>query len=156
MSHTKAGSKFTELILETFRLNGVLIEAGDDLIGDLGLSSARWQILGSLVDGPLTVVDIARQMGLSRQNVQRIANRLNLDGFVDTSPNPTHRRSKLYHLTPQGLKTMREVSKRQETWVNQLSENININELEKTLSMMIDCRKRVQTTLEVMIHDNDD
>lgn len=52
MNHTKSGSKITELIIETFRFNGALIEAGYKLICDLGLTSARWQILGSLKDGP--------------------------------------------------------------------------------------------------------
>jgi len=156
MTHTKIGSKFTDLILEIFRFNGLLIEAGDKLIGDLGLSSARWQILGSLVNEPLSVVDIARQMGLSRQNVQRIANRLEKDGFVHTSPNPAHRRSKLYLLTPLGSETMQEVAKRQEIWANRLAQNIDLSELTKTLSMMIDCRSRVQKSMEVMGDDNDD
>ena len=114
MNHTKSGSKFTELILETFRLNGALIDAGDKLIKDLGLTSARWQVLGSLLDGSITVAEIARRMGLSRQNVQRISNRLEQDGFIDTSPNPAHRRAKLYFLTAFGTESMQEVSRRQE------------------------------------------
>jgi len=85
MNHTKSGSKFTELILETFRLNGVLIEAGDKLISDLGLTSARWQVLGNLMGGSITVAEIARKMGLARQNVQRISNRLEQGGFTSFS-----------------------------------------------------------------------
>ncbi|MDH3233798.1 MAG: MarR family transcriptional regulator, partial [Alphaproteobacteria bacterium] len=38
----------TALILETFRLNGRLLAAGDRLVGDLGLTSARWQVLGAI------------------------------------------------------------------------------------------------------------
>jgi hypothetical protein len=37
------GNAFTELILEVFRLNGLLLEAGDRLTHPVGLSSARWQ-----------------------------------------------------------------------------------------------------------------
>ena len=36
----------TDLILETFRLNGQLLAAGDALVSDVGLTSARWQVLG--------------------------------------------------------------------------------------------------------------
>jgi DNA-binding MarR family transcriptional regulator len=155
MNHTKTGSKFTELILEAFRLNGALIEAGDKLISDLGLTSARRQVLGSLMDGPITVAEIARRMGLSRQNVQRIANRLEQDGFIDTSPNPAHRRAKLYFLTAFGIESMQEVTKRQERWVNQLAKNMEFLGLSQTVSVMIDCRQQVQKSLEGMQNDNE-
>ena len=155
MTHTKSGRNFTELILETFRLNGDLIEAGDKLISDLGLTSARWQVLGGLMDGPITVAEIARRMGLSRQNVQRIANRLKQDGFIDTSPNPAHRRAKLYFLTNFGMESMQEVTKRQERWVNQMSKDMELVGIRQTVSMMIDCRQQVQKSLERMQKNNE-
>ena len=66
------GKVFTDLILETFRLNGKLLAAGDKLTSGLPLSSARRQVLGEIIDGPFTVAQIARNMGLKRQSVQRI------------------------------------------------------------------------------------
>ena len=56
----------TSLILEVFRLNGCLISAGDDLVSDLGLTSARWQVLGAMALTPAaeTVARLARSMGL--------------------------------------------------------------------------------------------
>lgn len=149
MAHTQTGKLFTELILEVFRFNGVLIEAGDKLINDLGLTSARWQVLGSLVDGPLPVADIGRRMGLSRQNVQRIANRLEKDGFVDTSPNPAHRRAKLYFLTQLGVEVIEEITKRQEKWVNKLSKDMDLSSLNTSLSVLSDCHNRVKKSLDL-------
>ena len=35
----------TDLILETFRLNGALLAAGDRLLANPSLTSARWQVL---------------------------------------------------------------------------------------------------------------
>lgn len=148
MSYTKNESTFTEVVLETFRLNGALLEAGNELIRDLGLTSARWQVLGSPVDGPLTVAGIARKMGLSRQNVQRIANRLIQDGFLDTSPNPAHRRAKLHFLTDYGLESMREVNKRQEEWATELTKGLDIDRLNQTAETLADCRMRVVNSLE--------
>ncbi|WP_349017006.1 hypothetical protein [Bradyrhizobium sp. Arg237L] len=52
----------TQLILEAFRLNGGLITAGDRLVADLGLTSARWQVLGVIALSP-TVEPVARSMG---------------------------------------------------------------------------------------------
>src|ERR1700704_2902386 len=74
----------TELILEVFRLNGRLLVAGDRLVADLGLTSARWQVLGAvaLAAAPMPVAWIARNMGLTRQAVQRIVNELIADGTL--------------------------------------------------------------------------
>ena len=59
----------TELVLETFRLNGQLLAAGDALVAKVGLTSARWQVLGAIAlsAAPLPVAHIARNMGLTRQ-----------------------------------------------------------------------------------------
>src|SRR5262249_60183634 len=67
-THTPAGAAMTELILETFRLNGLLLEAGDRLVAEIGLTSARWQGLGAiaLAPGPLPVAHLARHMGRGR------------------------------------------------------------------------------------------
>ncbi len=78
----------TSLILEVFRLNGCLISAGDDLVSDLGLTSARWQVLGAMALAPAaeTVARLARSMGLRRQGVQRIVNELAAEADDDKGP----------------------------------------------------------------------
>ncbi|KMO09704.1 MarR family transcriptional regulator, partial [Methylobacterium indicum] len=83
-----------------FRLNGDLLTAGDALVDDLGLTSARWQVLGAvaLSPVPLPVAHIARNMGLTRQAVQRVVDDLHEVGFVRIDPNPHHRRAHLVAL----------------------------------------------------------
>ena len=94
----------TELILRIFRVNGALLAAGDRLVAKLGLTSARWQLLGGLADQeePLSVAQLARKMGLTRQAVQRIANELEAKGVVAFRVNPRHKRAQLIELTPRG------------------------------------------------------
>src|SRR5580704_15137471 len=94
----------TELVLETFRLNGRLLAAGDALVADLGLTSARWQVLGAvaLSPVPLSVAQIARNMGLTRQAVQRLTDEIEGDGLLRFAPNPHHQRAKLVLLTAKG------------------------------------------------------
>jgi DNA-binding MarR family transcriptional regulator len=75
------GSAFTELILDVFRLNGLLLEAGDRLTHPVGLSSARWQVLGVVEHQPTPVAHVARIMGLTRQSVQQTADALASDGL---------------------------------------------------------------------------
>lgn len=94
----------TTLSLAVFRLNGALIAAGNRLTAPLGLTSARWQVMGaiSLAGAPQTVARIARAMGLARQSVQRLADQLAKDGVVAFADNPDDRRARLVSLTPRG------------------------------------------------------
>src|ERR1700690_4494022 len=94
----------TELIIETFRLNGRLLAAGDALVAPLGLTTARWQVLGAIAlsPTPLPVAHLARNMGLTRQAVQRLVNEMTDDGLVRLAPNPHHQRAKLVLLTARG------------------------------------------------------
>ena len=39
---------FTEIMLAVFRVNGRLLEKGDQLVLPLSLTSARWQVLGAV------------------------------------------------------------------------------------------------------------
>lgn len=94
----------TELALEVFRLNSALIALGDAIAADLGLSSARWQVMGAitLAGRPQPVAQIARRMGLTRQAVQRVVNDLTASGLVVLQDNPAHRRAKCVALTAKG------------------------------------------------------
>jgi DNA-binding MarR family transcriptional regulator len=92
------------LVLEVFRLNGALIRCGDALVKPLGLTSARWQVLGSVAHGrgTFSVARLADNMGLARQSVQRIVDELAEAGLVAFAANPAHKRAKLVAMTPQG------------------------------------------------------
>ena len=94
-THSKGGEAFTKLVLETFRLNGRFLVAGDRLTKGIGLTSARWQVLGTLreSDTPLTVAQIARNMGLQRQSVQRTVDVMCREGLLRMVDNPRHRRA---------------------------------------------------------------
>ena len=95
----------TQLALCVFRLNGVLLHWGDQLVAPLGLTSARWQMLGAiaLAGRPLTSPQVGEAMGVTRQGAQKQLNMLLEQGLVEARPNPAHLRSPLYALTPQGL-----------------------------------------------------
>jgi DNA-binding MarR family transcriptional regulator len=112
----------SNLVVEVFRLNGALLAEGDRLTRDLGLSSARWQVLGALelAERSLTVSQISRSMGLARQSVQRIVNELSESGFVTLEDNPDHLRAKLVVPTAAGRRAFREAMKRQAKWAKEL------------------------------------
>lgn len=116
----------TQLILEVFRLNGSLIAAGDRLVADLGLTSARWQVLGAIALSPTSepVARLARAMGLHRQGVQRIVNELVEEGIVTLDENPHHRRARLVRLTKKGEALYRAAERRQRPWAKKLARGI--------------------------------
>src|SRR5262245_41605278 len=121
---TAAGTALSNLVLDLFRLNSRILTAGDRLVAGLGLTSARWQILGAIVaaDRPQPVAWLARDLGANRQNVQRIANDLAAEGLVAFEANPHHRRAALVVLTDKGRKTYDAAMRLQGPWVNGLAD----------------------------------
>jgi len=145
MSHTKAGKAFTELILEIFQFNGRLLAAGDRLAKPLGLTSSRWQVLGAIEERPLSVAQIARNMGLARQNVQRLADVLHEEGFAAYAQNPDHQRAKLVCLTGKGQRTVKELTRHQALWANRIVSNSSAGEIQEALSLVRELRSRLET-----------
>jgi DNA-binding MarR family transcriptional regulator len=143
---TPGGVLFTRLVLELFRLNGRLLAAGDAMTRDLGLTSARWQVLGAvrLAGGPLPVAWIARNMGLTRQAVQRVADELAAEGFVRFAPNPHHRRAKLVALTEKGEEALDRVSARQARWADGLAAGVDARALEGALGVLRTLREALE------------
>jgi DNA-binding MarR family transcriptional regulator len=131
---TPAATALTDLVLDLFRLNSRILTAGDRLVADLGLTSARWQILGAIVeaDRPQPVAWLARDLGANRQNVQRIVNDLHKEGLVTFEPNPHHRRAQLVVLTDKGRKTFDVAMRLQVPWVNNLSDGLLVKDIETT------------------------
>lgn len=103
-------SAVTQLTLTVFRFNGTLLHWGDRLVEPLGLTSARWQMLGAiaLAGTPLTAPQVGEAMGVTRQGAQKQLNLLLEQRLVEAHPNPAHRRSPLYALTAEGLALYRQ------------------------------------------------
>jgi len=143
---TPRGEAATELILETFRFNGRLLTAGDRLVAKLGLTSARWQVLGAIAYSPVPepVARLARNMGLHRQGVQRIVNELEKEGLVEFHPNPHHRRANLVVLTGRGREIYEQADRLQKPWVNALSEGIATDDIALATRVIQSLRKRLE------------
>ena len=48
---TPAGDALTNLVLDIFRLNSLILTAGDRLVAALGLTSAETRVFGEIVGG---------------------------------------------------------------------------------------------------------
>ena len=139
----------SDTIFDLLRLNSRILTAGDRLVAGLGLTSARWQVLGTMIaaERPQPVAWIARDMGGNRQNVQRIVNDLARDGLVEFQPNPHHRRAQLVVLTDKGAKAYDDAMQLQTPWVNDLAEGLQPEEIEVT--------RKVISALRLKLEDGD-
>lgn len=144
---TPAGDALTNLLLDLFRLNSLLLIAGDRLVARLGLTSARWQILGAIVQSerPQPVAWLARDLGVNRQNVQRIINDLHSEGLVALETNPHHRRAQLVVLTDKGRRTFDAAMALQAPWVNDLSEGLSVKDLQAVHRVVAALRKKLES-----------
>jgi DNA-binding MarR family transcriptional regulator len=145
-ARTVEGEAATHVILSTFRANGLLLGAGDVLAGEEGLTSARWQVLGAiaLAERPLTVPQIARRMGLTRQSVHATVRHLVDEGLLAFAPNADHRRSPLVRFTEQGSATYSAIDGRQTAWVNRLALGIGRNELDTAARVLEELCRRLE------------
>jgi DNA-binding MarR family transcriptional regulator len=143
---TPAGDALTELTLDLFRLNSRMLAAGDRLVADLGLTSARWQILGAIViaERPQPVAWLARNLGANRQNVQRIVNDLHKEGLVAFETNPHHRRAQLVVLTDKGRRTFDAAMRLQAPWINGLSDGLLVKDLKTVHRVIAALQKKLE------------
>ena len=123
-----------------------MLSAGDRLVAGLGLTSARWQVLGTIAaaDRAQPVAWFARDMGAHRQNVQRIVNDLAQEELVALAPNPHHRRAPLVQLTPKGKETFEAAMRVQAPWVDRLAEGIDVRDIETTHRVLTALRRRLE------------
>ncbi|MCC7427160.1 MAG: MarR family transcriptional regulator [Alphaproteobacteria bacterium] len=144
---TAAGEALSGAVLDLFRLNSLLLTAGDRLVAGLGLTSARWQILGAIVasERAQPVAWLARDLGANRQNVQRIINDLHADGLVAFEANPHHRRAQLVLLTEKGRQAFDAAMRLQAPWISWLSEGLSIKDVQTFHRVIMQMRRKLES-----------
>ena len=152
-SNTKVDVALGSLVLCVFRLNGFFLHAADGLTAGSGLTTARWQVLVAVLHEPLTVAGAARNMGLTRQSVQRVADALVAEGLCQYLPNPAHRRAKLLAPTERGLRAIQHLGPRVTAWSEHVRDAVGArtissanDSMQTLLSALLDCQ-------EELLHD---
>src|ERR1700748_3823915 len=143
---TAEGDALTDLVVDLFRLDSGLLTAGDRLVAALGLTSARWQVLGAIMSAerPQPVAWLARDLGGNRQNVQRIINDLHREDLVSFEINPHHRRAQLVVLTENGRRAFETAMELQAPWINDLSEGLAIKEIRTVQRVITALRDKLE------------
>src|SRR5262245_37643996 len=113
---------FTEAGVALFLLLREL-EASWPRLARLPVSSGRMALLRSLaLRGPRNLSELARERGVSRQGVQRLADALEADGLARSTPDPRSARAKQLALTEAGLQAYRELALQEARELNGLAE----------------------------------
>ncbi len=100
------------IVADIYELAGRLRAGGDAIAATVGQTQARWQVLSAASgEPPLSVPQIARRLGLTRQAVQRVADLLSEEGLAAYADNPDHKASPHLILTKAGHDTLARLTK---------------------------------------------
>ncbi len=127
---------FTDMVLRTFRLNGLFLQVAEQLAKPAGLTAAWWQVLGAVLQQPRTVAGIAREMGLARQSVQRVADLLVEHQLAEYRPNPAHARARLLVPTTSGREAIGKLRPGAVTWARAVTDAIGEDDIRHTVEVM--------------------
>jgi DNA-binding MarR family transcriptional regulator len=149
IDRTRSGEALSLMVMDLFRVSSLLLICGDRLVASLGLTSARWQVLGAIVaaERPQPIAWLARDLGGNRQNIQRIVNDLNKDGLVSFEANPHHRRAQLVLLTAKGKQAFEAAMQLQAPWINDLADGLSEREIEKSRRLLVSLRKKLEASV---------
>jgi DNA-binding MarR family transcriptional regulator len=117
------------VIADIYELAGRLRRNAEALAQPLGQSQARWQVLSAASADRVTVPQLARRLGVARQNVQRVADILVADGQAVFEPNPDHKTSPHLLLTGAGRATLRQLTRNARAYYRELARSLSDSEL---------------------------
>jgi DNA-binding MarR family transcriptional regulator len=109
-------SEVADLVVAVYDTATALRRLGDAEAGVEGQTQARWQVMNVASAGAWTVPQIARRLGVQRQSVQRIVDRLRDDGLAELNPNPDHATSPIVGLTEPGGRVLSSINAVADRW----------------------------------------
>lgn len=122
----------------------------DTLHEDLGVTASMRAVMEALADrSPQTVPAIAAAKSVSRQHIQIIMNDLDRAGLVASSPNPGHRRSPHFALTPKGRDIFKVIARREREPLARVAASMSADSLEHALAALAELNERLADELAV-------
>ncbi|WP_330184448.1 MarR family transcriptional regulator [Nocardia sp. NBC_01503] len=137
---------FSTAAITSFKLNGQFLTIAEELAKPAGITAAWWQVLGAVLHEPLPVAGIAREMGITRQSVQRIADLLVDKGFAEYRPNPLHKRAKLVAITEEGHDAVRRITPQHSKMAARLTAELGIEQFTR----IVDSLAALSAALEIL------
>jgi len=121
----------------------------DDLHGDLRITTAMRAVMETLSEsGPVTVPQIARAKGVTRQHIQLLADALVKAGLAAVKDNPAHKRSSLIALTEKGKRAFAKMHAREAPVVQEMAWEFDERELERAIAVLERLAARIDERLK--------
>ncbi len=120
--------RFTKFTKALFAANTMVLKYGDLVTGKYQQSSTRWRVLGNIEPCPLTVSQIAKLTGYTRQSIQRLADALVDEGLATYEP-AVDQRTKNVCLTEKGRELLEKLAEYENEWVARITQTLSVEEL---------------------------
>ena len=119
--------------------------AVEDSLRGTGLTVALRAVLELVLDrGPMTVPQIARDVGVTRQSVQVLVDAGTARGLVELTDNPQHRRSRFVTVTEHGRRTFADVHRREIANLDRVTADLDPDELARCAHVLAVLTERVR------------
>ena len=143
---TPASNAVTDLIRTVLRMNTTVQKSGTRLMRGTGITNARWQTLSELfaLEQRVTVSELARYMGLTRQAVQRLADDMVSDGLLEFAANPGNARAMHLCLTEAGKAVYDDALEREWQWTNAISEGFDVENITHSVALLDAITQKMQ------------
>ncbi|MGL4619359.1 MAG: MarR family winged helix-turn-helix transcriptional regulator [Chroococcidiopsis sp.] len=144
---TSASNALTDLIRTVIRMNATVQKSGTRLMRGTGITNARWQTLSELfaLEKRVTVSELARHMGLTRQAIQRLADDMARDGLVEFAENPGDARAMHLLLTEAGRAMYHNALEREWRWTNEIAKNFDAEQIASAVALLEAITQKIQT-----------
>jgi DNA-binding MarR family transcriptional regulator len=144
---TPASNALTDLIRTVLRMNATAQKSATRMMRGTGITNARWQTLSELfaLDCFVTVSELARYMGLTRQAVQRLADDMASDGLVKFAANPGDARAMHLLLTEAGRAAYHDALEREWQWTNAIAADFDAAQITSAVALLEAITQKIQT-----------
>jgi DNA-binding MarR family transcriptional regulator len=144
---TPASNALTDLIRTVIRMNATVQKSGTRMMRGTGITNARWQTLSELfaLEQRVTVSELARHMGLTRQAVQRLADDMASDGLVEFAANPGDARAMHLLLTEAGKAAYHDALEREWQWTNAVAADFDAEQITDAVALLEAITQKMHT-----------
>jgi DNA-binding MarR family transcriptional regulator len=128
-------------------MNATVQKSGTRMMRGTGITNARWQTISELfaLEQRVTVSELSRYMGLTRQAVQRLADDMARDGLVEFVENPSDARAMHLLLIETGKATYHEALEREWQWTNAIAQDFDAAQITGAVALLEAIAQKMQT-----------
>jgi DNA-binding MarR family transcriptional regulator len=118
-------------------LHRYMAKAVEEQLQGTGVTPGLRAVLEQLFEqGPRTVPQVSRGMELGRQFILRLMNQGLQQGLLEDRPNPAHRRSPLFALTPRGQALIERIKAREAANLRALAADMDRKDIDACLRVL--------------------